>query len=86
MIRRKFLALLAGLVPAPLLQQAIMEGRKAVVCDDGPFKCPLGHDTCATIDKPIAVGNDSIDYPEVAQLRNYDVIRCDVCHVVFTRQ
>jgi hypothetical protein len=90
MNRRGFTRLFAGffsLVAMALGQkEAIMEGKQAVVCESKPLKCPNGHDTCAAIDMPIAIGNDRYDYPEVSQLRAYHMLRCDVCHVLFTRE
>lgn len=58
-------------------QNAIMENGKAVSCKGSDTTCPNGHKTCATIDAPLAIGNDSYDYPEVRQLRDYHVLRCD---------
>lgn len=84
MTRRSFLAYGVGMASAA--QNAILEKGKAVVCDGDSVKCPNGHDTCQVINAPIAVGNDSYEYPEVAQLRNYHVLRCDVCKVLFTRE
>lgn len=95
--RRAFLACFLGFPVAGQLvawlcalpgqaQQAIMEKGKAVVCDREAVKCPNGHDTCAVIDAPIAIGNDSYQYPDVKQLRDYHVLRCDVCKVLFTRE
>jgi|HubBroStandDraft_4_1064222.scaffolds.fasta_scaffold03927_7 hypothetical protein len=90
MNRRKIMQLLAvaafGQAAAFGQKEAIMEGKQAVVCDSKPLKCPNGHDTCAAIDLPIAVGNDRYDYPEVSQIRAYHLLRCDVCHVLFTRE
>jgi len=85
--RRSFLSYAVGMVgSAAVAQQAIMEGKKAVVCDSEAVKCPLGHDSCRVIDAPLAVGNDKYDYPEVSQLHTYHVLRCDVCKVLFTRE
>lgn len=87
MTRRSFLAYGVGMAgSATFAQQAIMEGKKAVVCDSDSVKCPLGHDSCRVIDAPLAIGNDSYQYPDVKQLRDYHVLRCDVCKVLFTRE
>jgi hypothetical protein len=84
--RRTFLSYGAGMVAAPIsAQQAIMEGKKAVVCSDGVVRCPQNHETCRTIDLPLAVGNDSLDYPEVYQLRSKRVLCCDVCGCLFVK-
>lgn len=77
---------LLGLTSFAFGQKAIMEKGKAVVCEGDPVKCPLGHDSCKAIDAPIAVGNDSYQNPDVGQLRDYHVLRCDVCKVLFTRE
>jgi len=88
--RRSFLsALVAVLVPASVIAQsgnAIVEKGKAVVCNDYPIKCPNGHDTCRSIDATLVVGNDSRDYPNTAQLFDFHLERCEVCHVLFTRE
>lgn len=84
MIRRSFLAYGVGMIG--LAQQAVMEKGKAVVCEGDSVKCPNGHDTCRVIDAPIVIGNDSYQYPDVRQLRDYHVLRCDVCKVLFTRE
>ena len=85
--RRNFLAYAVGMIAAPLVaQRAIMEGNRAVTCDTRVVKCPNNHETCAVVDAPLAVGNDRDDYPEVMQLQKFHVLRCDVCHVLFTRE
>jgi hypothetical protein len=88
--RRNFfsrLSLAFGVIAGTVVaQKAVIEKGKAVVCESDSLKCPNGHDTCPSIDAPLAVGNDSYQNPEVAQLRNYHVLRCDVCHVLFTRE
>jgi len=92
--RRTFLGYVSGMVgiltgPA-IAQKAIMQGNTAVVCsaDSGdPLTCPVcKKQTCRTINKPIAIGNDSYEYPDVAQLQAFHVIRCDSCHALFTRE
>lgn len=82
--RRSFLAQVFAFLPAA--QQAIMQGSKAVVCKGDAVTCPNGHKTCPRIDAPVVVGNDSYQYPDVGQLRDYHLLRCDVCHVLFTRE
>lgn len=85
MKRRNFLT--AILFSAPLFAQtAIMQGDKAVTCENGTITCPNGHKTCRKIDAPLAIGNDSYQNPECQQLREFHVLRCDVCHVLFTRE
>ncbi len=42
MLRRSFLSYFLAMLGSASAQQAIMEGKKAVVCDDSPVKCPLG--------------------------------------------
>ena len=85
--RRRFLTHLLAFIPAAAAaQQAIMQGSKAVVCDGDAVTCPNGHKTCRKIDAPIAIGNDSYQNPECVQLRDYHLLRCDVCHVLFTRE
>jgi hypothetical protein len=89
--RRQFLERLAiafSIVTGATLAQksAVLENGKARVCDSDSIKCPNGHDTCRSIDAPLAVGNDSYQNPEVGQLREFHLIRCEVCHVLFTRE
>jgi hypothetical protein len=85
--RRSFLAGAVGMMAgSTVAQQAIMEGKKAVVCDSEPIKCPLGHDTCRVINAPMAVGNDSYQSPEAVPLPAFHFLRCDTCHVLFTRE
>jgi hypothetical protein len=67
-------------------KNAIIEKGNAVVCHTDVVKCPLGHDSCTVINAPLAVGNDSYQNPEVGQLTAFHVLRCDVCHVLFTRE
>lgn len=74
-------------VAAPVIaQNTVMEKGKAITCDSDVLTCPLGHKTCATIDAHLAIGNDNRNYPEVNALFDYRQVRCDVCHVLFTRE
>lgn len=66
-------------------QQAILEKGRAKVCDTEVVKCPLGHETCKKIDAPIAVGNDSYQYPEVAQIQALKLLMCEQCGVLFVK-
>lgn len=88
MMRRSFLSYLIGAftAAAALGQQkaAITEKGKAVVCEQGVIKCPLGHETCKQIDAPIVVGNDNANYPDYAQLYAYHIFCCDQCGIFFT--
>lgn len=85
--RRNFLGVIFGaLASAAAAQKTAIEGSQAVVCKENAVKCPNGHQTCPTINMPIAIGNDSYSYEEVHQLRDFHLIRCDVCHVLFTRE
>jgi hypothetical protein len=86
--RRAFFSnLLLGIPVIAFGQEAVMEGGKAIVCDSGTATCPNGHKTCRKIDTPIVVGNDNRDYPDIkGQLFDYHMLRCDVCHVLFTRE
>lgn len=97
MTRRSFLwhgPMLAVAIPATSQEIYNKQGTgivikgKAVVCDGEAVKCPLGHDTCREIDAPIAVGNDSFQNPEVAQIRTYRVLFCESpgCGVLFARK
>ena len=87
--RRTFLAysvgMLAALLPARA-QQAIMQKGQAVICPGQTLRCPNGHETCATINANLVVGNDSQDYPSVAQLYGKKVIECDQCGVLFVKR
>ena len=67
-------------------QEAVMQGDKAIACENGTVTCPNGHKTCRKIDAPLAIGNDSYQNPECVQLREFHLLRCDVCHVLFTRE
>lgn len=85
--RRSFLAYAVGMLSATAVaqQEAVMVNGSAKVCEGGdPVKCPLGHKTCRTINAPVVVGNDNYQNPDVGQLRDYHLMRCDVCHVLFT--
>ena len=87
MTRRSLLSALSALIPASLLgQKAIMQNGQAVFCTENAVKCPNGHTTCKVINAPLVVGNDNQSYPDSAQLFSYHVLRCDVCHVLFTRE
>jgi len=88
MIRRSFLSSLVGMAASiPVIgQSAILEKGKAIVCDSGSTKCPNGHETCYTINAPLAVGSGTYQNPEVAALSAKIVLECDVCHVLFIKQ
>ena len=86
MIRRTFLTAF-GMIGTIFAQKAIMKSDgQAIVCESDAIKCPLGHATCKVINAPIAIGNDSYQNPDVQQLTNYHLLRCDTCHVLFTRE
>ena len=85
--RRSFLAWAFGLLGASAVaQKAIMKEGQAVVCESESIKCPNGHATCRIINAPLVVGNDRRDYPDMGQLYEYHVLRCDTCRVLFTRE
>ena len=89
--RRSFLAygigMLASVVSAFGQSKAIVENKQAVVCPGDTAKCPVcKSDTCATINAPIVVGNDSREYPDMAQLFDHKIICCDVCGAAFFRK
>jgi len=86
--RRSFLAYAVGMLAAipALAQKTVIEKGRAVVCDGEAVTCPLGHKTCDTINAHLAIGNENRNYPETAVLFDYRMIRCDVCHVLFTRE
>ena len=85
--RRSFVGLIVGFFAGPLTaQRVVMEGHQAVPCKDNAVKCPNGHMTCPTINMPIAIGNDSYEYEEVHQLRDFKVLCCDVCGVLFVKK
>lgn len=86
--RRSFGGILFGWVAAAAVAQkpTVMEKGKAVACENDATECPNGHKTCTTINAPIVVGNDSYQNPDVGQLRDFHVMRCDICHVLFTRE
>jgi hypothetical protein len=82
--RRSFLAYGVGMLAASAVAQtAIMEKHQAVVCETGSTKCPNNHETCFTINRPIAVGDGTYQNPEVAALNGKIILECDVCHVAF---
>lgn len=86
--RRSFLAYAVGMMAGPLLaQRAELQNGKAIVCDDEVLTCPNQHKTCRNIDAPLVVGSDrNLDSPDIAELHNYHLERCNVCHVLFTRE
>jgi hypothetical protein len=86
MNRRSILGWIFGLLggSAVAQQKAVLEKGRAVVCDNEPVKCPMGHDSCRVINAPVVVGNDSYQNPDVGQLRDFHLLRCDQCHVLFT--
>ncbi len=84
--RRFFHGFLALLAPAALAQKAIVQRGQAVVCDSDSVKCPNGHESCKSINAPIVVGNGNRDYPDQSQLFDFHLLRCEVCHVLFTRE
>lgn len=94
MNRRTFVSFFSGVVGlfagSALAQEAktsVMEKGKAVTCETtGSTKCPLGHETCYTIDAPLAVGTGSYQNPDVGQLNSKIELECDVCHVLFIKQ
>jgi hypothetical protein len=83
--RRSFLSYAVGMLASisAVAQTATMQKGKAVVCSGSATKCPLGHETCVTIDMPLVVGNDNRNYPDVGQLFDQRVHKCDVCGVLF---
>jgi hypothetical protein len=83
--RRSFLAYGVGMLAAVTAsaQTGIMEKHQAVVCETGSTKCPNNHETCYTINRPIAVGDGTYQNPEVAAIRDKIILECDVCHVAF---
>lgn len=86
--RRSFLAYGAGMIAVPALAQKayVKPDGQGVVCQENTVKCPNGHQTCKIINLPLAVGNDSYEYPDIQQLRSYHVLRCDTCRVLFTAE
>jgi hypothetical protein len=85
--RRGFVGFIVSLLTVPVVaQRAILEGREAVVCESDSVKCPNGHATCKSINAPVVVGNDLRQNPDVSQLFEYHLMRCEVCHVLFTRE
>jgi hypothetical protein len=87
MMRRSFLSYAVGMLSAVGLAAqsgtSVMEKGKAVVCDAGGTKCPLGHDTCKRIDAPLVVGNGRQDYPDWGQIYDYHMFVCDQCGILF---
>ncbi len=84
--RRTLLGFLFSLAPAAFAQKAIVQHGQAVVCDSDAVKCPNGHQGCKSINAPIVVGNGNRDYPDQSQLFDFHLMRCEVCHVLFTRE
>jgi hypothetical protein len=87
--RRAFFSNLLLGIPAIALAQdrhAIIEKKQSVICDGSPLTCPNGHTTCPTINATMTVGNENQSYPETAVLFEFHQVRCDVCHVLFTRE
>ena len=86
MNRRRAFSYIAGLlasIPVFAQKQGVMEKGQAVVCDSGSTKCPLGHATCISINAPLVVGNGNRDYPDVAQLFDQRIHKCDQCGILF---
>jgi hypothetical protein len=67
-------------------QKVAMEKGQAVICDGTTLACPNGHTTCPTINATMAIGNENRSYPETQVLFDYRIVRCDQCHVLFTRE
>jgi len=67
-------------------QQGVLINGKAKQCDGNPITCPNGHQTCKEINAPIAVGNDSYQNPETFQLKDFTVLWCEQCGVLFARK
>jgi hypothetical protein len=86
--RRSFLGFAVGMVAGPLLaQKAILEKGQAITCDSDSILCPVCKvKTCPTINSTLAIGNENRNYPEVNPLFDFHVVRCDMCHVLFTRE
>jgi len=87
--RRVFFSKLVFGIPAAVAQQAIMQNGKAIVCEGEAVTCPAcKQKTCKVIDAPIVVGNDLRQNPDVAQLFDYHILRCDNpnCHAAFFRE
>jgi hypothetical protein len=93
--RRAMLSKLLFGIPVVAGAQEIMRaqtggvtaGGKAIVCENGStVKCPNKHDTCRYIDAPIAVGNDSYQNPEVAQIRQFRMLWCQQCGALFAEK
>jgi hypothetical protein len=85
--RRSFLSYAVGMLAAisATAQTATMQKGKAIVCPSYSLKCPLGHDTCATIDAPLVIGNGNRNYPDVGQVFEKMVVQCDVCGILFIK-
>ena len=75
-----------AIVTATFAQKAIVQNGQAIVCSTEAVKCPNGHPSCKSINAPLVVGNDDRNYPDQAQLYSYHVLRCETCHVLFTRE
>lgn len=90
MTRRTFLYYGTGMLAgsAAIAQRAEVQNGKAVVCEQkaDPLKCPNGHWTCESIAAPLAVGGGTYQNPETAPLFAYTLLRCNTCHVLFTRE
>lgn len=85
MKRRNFLSSLLPLLATLgfASQKATMQKGKAVVCATDAIRCPLGHESCRTVDAPLVVGNNDHEYPSWAQLYDYHIVCCDVCGIYF---
>ena len=87
MRRRSFLSYVVGFLASIAgAQNTVMEKGQAVVCEGTPLKCPNGHMTCPTINATMAIGNNNRNYPETSVLFDFTLVRCDQCHVLFTRE
>lgn len=87
MKRRSFIGwLLSGVGVAVAQQKTAMEKGQAVVCEAQVLRCPLNHETCSSINATMVVGNENRSYPDSNVLFDYHFERCEVCHILFTRE
>lgn len=87
--RRTLLSsLLVGLASLAGAQNSSKQGGKVVVCGEGVgvTRCPNNHEVCREIDAKLVVGNGDRSNPNWAQVPDYTVLWCQVCHALFAEK
>ena len=96
-MRRSFLSYAVGMLAAVGVTSAqeetghekaiLQKDGRAVVCPDDSILCPVCKTkTCSTINATMVIGNENRSYPESSVLFEFHIVRCSICHVLFTRE